>query len=415
MSELKRTQLYEAHLAAGGQMVDFGGWEMPIQYPIGIVQEHLYSRRCCGLFDVSHMGRLLIEGPERVKFLQHVLSSNVATLERNRAQYCIIPNENGGAIDDAYLYKFQEDRLLLVVNASNTEKDKEHLFAVAKDFDVEITDVTGAWAALAVQGPRSDRILSLLTGCDQVTAPKRNSLNTILVDGRPVRISKTGYTGEPMSYEIYVNIEDASWLWNRLIELNAKPTGLGARDTLRLEAGLPLYGHEMGDAPDGSELPMFACSLSRFAVSFAAEKGDFIGRKALEKQFEALQRIQGGDYTESDMAALPKRIVPIAMIDRGVIRAGMPVYQGEQQIGWITSGTMIPYFSEAAEGQPLTDLNKTGKRSIGFAYVNSDIRRGDVIEVDVRGKRLKAAVVLRHLNATHPQFSYPEVYQHVEK
>ena len=115
------------------------------------------------------------------------------------------------------------------------------------------------------------------------------------------------------------------------------------------------------------------------------------------------------------MAALPKRIVPIAMIDRGVIRAGMPVYQGEQQIGWITSGTMIPYFSEAAEGQPLTDLNKTGKRSIGFAYVNSDIRRGDVIEVDVRGKRLKAAVVLRHLNATHPQFSYPEVYQHVEK
>ena len=157
MSELKRTQLYDVHVAAGAEMVDFGGWEMPIQYPSGIIAEHLYTRQVCSLFDVSHMGRLLIEGPERRAFLQHVLTSNVAALDVGLAQYCIIPNENGGAVDDAYLYMFEEDNYLLVVNAANTEKDLAHLRQALAGFDCTITDISGDWAAIAVQGRSCNR------------------------------------------------------------------------------------------------------------------------------------------------------------------------------------------------------------------------------------------------------------------
>ena len=142
MSELKRTQLYDVHVAAGGKMVDFGGWDMPVQYPTGIVAEHLYTRHFCSLFDVSHMGRILVSGPQRVEFLQHVLSSNVMALDLNEAQYCIIPNENGGAIDDAYLYRFEDDRFLLVVNAANTDKDLVHLRKEVQAFDCTLTDIT---------------------------------------------------------------------------------------------------------------------------------------------------------------------------------------------------------------------------------------------------------------------------------
>ena len=156
MSELKRTQLYNAHIAAGASMVDFGGWEMPVQYQSGIVAEHLYTRHACSLFDVSHMGRLLIEGAERLEFLQHVLTSNVAGLELNKAQYCIIPDEDGSAIDDAYLYRFEEDKLLLVVNAANTDKDKAHLNGIIKNYNCTMTDISREWAAIAVQGLKAE-------------------------------------------------------------------------------------------------------------------------------------------------------------------------------------------------------------------------------------------------------------------
>ena len=285
MSELKRTQLYETHVAAGASMVDFGGWEMPVQYPTGIVAEHLYTRHFCSLFDVSHMGRLLIEGPERLAFLQHVLSSNVAGLDLNMAQYCILPDEDGGAVDDAYLYRFEEERLLLVVNAANTEKDLMHLRSVVKDYDCTITDITSRWASIAVQGPKSKDLLTTLSGGVQVTEPMKNALNTLTFEGHEVKVAKTGYTGEPLGYEVYCRSEDAAWLWNRLVELGARPAGLGARDTLRMEAGFPLYGHEMGVDPDGQRMPIFAVPLAKFAVSFAPQKGDFIGRKALERQF----------------------------------------------------------------------------------------------------------------------------------
>ena len=236
MSELKRTQLYDIHVAAGAELVDFGGWEMPIQYPSGIIAEHLYTRQVCSLFDVSHMGRLRITGPERKAFLQHVLSSNVSALDLNMAQYCIIPNENGGAVDDAYLYLFEEDSYLLVVNAANTDKDLAHLYEALKGFDCQIENITDKWAAIAVQGPKCKEMLTQMAGGAQLTEPMKNALGTVSLEGHTARVAKTGYTGEPLGYEVYVRSEDAAWLWNRLIELGARPAGLGARDTLRLEA-----------------------------------------------------------------------------------------------------------------------------------------------------------------------------------
>ena len=265
MSELKRTQLYDVHVSAGATMVDFGGWEMPIQYPSGIIAEHLYTRQVCGLFDVSHMGRLLIEGPQRKEFLQHVLTSNVSALDLNMAQYCIIPNENGGAVDDAYLYLFQEDSYLLVVNAANIDKDLEHLNRALSGFDCTITNISAEWASIAVQGPKSKEMLMTLSGGESPTKePTKNSLGTVSLEGRQARIAKTGYTGEPLGYEVYVRSQDVVWLWNRLVELGARPAGLGARDTLRMEASFALYGHEMGTGPGGRPVPGRAsCQVCR--------------------------------------------------------------------------------------------------------------------------------------------------------
>lgn len=414
MSELKRTQLYDVHVAAGATMVDFGGWEMPIQYPSGIIAEHLYTRQVCSLFDVSHMGRLLIEGPQRKEFLQHVLTSNVSALDLNMAQYCIIPNENGGAVDDAYLYLFQEDNYLLVVNAANIDKDLEHLNRALAGFDCTITNISDQWASIAVQGPKSKEMLMTLTGGVSPTKePTKNSLGTVSLEGRQARIAKTGYTGEPLGYEVYVRSEDAVWLWNRLVELGARPAGLGARDTLRMEASFPLYGHEMGTAPDGSEIPIFAVPLAKFAVSFSAQKGEFIGRAALERQHRAFVRYMDRDF--SDLSPLPRRIAPIALLDRGVMRAGMEIYKGDKLVGWVTSGTMVPYFKTQGEGLSTVILEASGKRAIGLCYIDSDVLVDDTVEVDIRGKRLKAVIPARHMSVGAPPFARPLLYGEQEE
>ena len=414
MSELKRTQLYDVHVSAGATMVDFGGWEMPIQYPSGIIAEHLYTRQVCSLFDVSHMGRLLIEGPQRKEFLQHVLTSNVSALDLNMAQYCIIPNENGGAVDDAYLYLFQEDNYLLVVNAANIDKDLEHLNRALSGFDCTITNISDRWASIAVQGPKSKEMLMTLTGGVSPTKePTKNSLGTVSLEGRQARIAKTGYTGEPLGYEVYVRSEDAVWLWNRLVELGARPAGLGARDTLRMEASFPLYGHEMGVAPDGTEIPIFAVPLAKFAVSFSAQKGNFIGRAALERQHRAFVRYMDRDF--SDLSPLPRRIAPIALLDRGVMRAGMEIYQGDKLVGWVTSGTMVPYFKTQGEGLSTVILEASGKRAIGLCYIDSDVLVDDTVEVDIRGKRLKAVIPARHMSVGAPPFARPLLYGEQEE
>ena len=409
MSDLKRTQLYDVHVAAGATMVDFGGWEMPIKYPTDIVAEHLYTRHFCSLFDVSHMGRILVDGPQAVTFLQHVLSSNVMALDLNQAQYAIIPNENGGAVDDAYLYRFEEDRYLLVVNAANTDKDLLHLNEQIKAYDAKMTVITGDYAAIAVQGPKAKELLQILSGGKAITEPVKNALNTLEFEGRTVRVAKTGYTGEPIGYEVYIESAEAAWLWNRLIELGAKPAGLGARDTLRLEAGLPLYGHEMGLAPDGTEIPIFAVPLAKFAVSFSEQKGDFIGRASLEKQFSAFKKIMSRDF--SDLSVLPRRIVPITLLDRGIMRAGMPVYRGDELIGYVTSGTMVPYYRHEGKGLDTVILDDTANRAIGLAYLSSDILEDDVVTVDVRGRRLKAVIPPYHMRVDAPPFARPIIYR----
>ncbi len=386
MSELKRTPLYDAHVAAGATMVDFGGWEMPIQYPAGIVKEHLFDRKHCGIFDVSHMGRLIVEGTERVAFLQKVLSSNVAALVPGRAQYCIIPNEEGGAVDDAYLYMYEEDRYMLIVNASNTDKDLAHFAKYLPDYDCTITNITDTYSSIAVQGPDAEKILKVLSGGAEISGPKKNDLNELDMEGHTVRVSKTGYTGDPIGWELFIDAKDVVWLWDRLIELGAAPTALGARDTLRLEAGLPLYGHEMGEDHSGKDMPIFAVSLAKFAVSFAEEKGDFIARDILL------------DQKDNGTA---KKVMPIALIDRGVMRAGMDIFHNGEHIGWVTSGTMVPYYNFDEGGNI---LDTTGKRSIGFAYIDSSITKEDVFEIDVRGKRLKAKVVAKHMIQNEPPY-----------
>ncbi len=219
MEELKRTQLYDRHISADAKMVDFGGWEMPIQYPTGIIAEHLYTRRYCSLFDVSHMGRLIVSGPDRKAFLQHVVTSNVDALDVGMAQYSILPDEDGCGIDDLYIYRFEEDKYVVIANAANTDKD---------------------WAAIAVQGPTSKDILRDLIGGKQPTEPIRNYLNIATIpalDDAPVYLAKTGYTGEPIGYEIYVPTEVCGKVWDMLIEMGARPAGLGGHAAARPRDG----------------------------------------------------------------------------------------------------------------------------------------------------------------------------------
>ena len=412
MSELKRTQLYEAHVAAGATLVDFGGWEMPIQYPTGIVAEHLWCRSNCGIFDVSHMGRLDIQGPDSVKFLQHVLSSNVLALDVNQAQYALIPDENGYVIDDVYLYRFVADKYLLVINAGNIDKDLAHLYREAEKFDVTITDVSRKYAAIAVQGPKSKDILSVMSGGAPLTVENaKNALNTLELDGKPVRIAKTGYTGEPIGYELYCDSEDALYFWDRLIQLGARPTALGARDTLRMEAALPLYGHEMGPCQLGGEIQAYASPLAKFAVSFNQDKGDFVGREPLRRQFEALKKILNRDY--SSIEDLPYRIQPICLLGRGVLRAGFPVYDARngEELGYVTSGTMIPYFETEGSGIESVITEKTAKRSIGLAYLKSHVVTEFEVEVDIRGKRVPAVITACHIRQDAPPYTRPILYQ----
>ena len=215
MSDLKRTPLYASHVALGATMVDFGGWEMPIQYPEGIISEHLFDRKNCGIFDVSHMGRFIIEGNERVKFLQRVLTSNVLNLTPGRAQYCMLPTETGGAVDDAYLYMFEEDKYMLVVNASNAEKDKKHLAQFLPEYNVQFTDVSESLSSIAVQGPEAEKILKIMSGGEEITGDKKNDLKIISLEGKTVFASKTGYTGDPIGWELFIDSGDAEWLWNR--------------------------------------------------------------------------------------------------------------------------------------------------------------------------------------------------------
>ena len=387
-------------------MVDFGGWHMPLQYKAGIVEEHLATRKGAGLFDVSHMGRFILRGAGALAFLQHVLSNNAAALETGFAQYTMIPNSNGGAVDDAYLYRFTPDEYLLVVNAANREADWLHLSALLPLFPgTAMEEISGSVAMISLQGPASRAILEGLIGPEGLPEPLKNALRTVSFQGKPLRISRTGYTGEPLGFEFFVDAADAPRFWDLCLEKGAVPVGLGARDTLRLEAGLPLYGHELGKDPSGNEIPIFACPLARFAVSLSPLKGEFIGRDALTRQSDALKRILKEDY--GSLEDLPRRIVPFALRGKGIARAGFRVFQGGEAVGFVTSGTMVPCWKSEGTGLSTRFTGEREMRAIGLMLVDSRLKKDDSVEIEIRGNRVDAVVVPWHLRSDTPPYAMP--------
>jgi aminomethyltransferase len=439
---MKRTALYDRHLALGGRMVEFAGWEMPIQYPTGIVEEHLRTRRQAGLFDVSHMGRFHLRGPGAEVFLQRVLTNNAASLEPGRAQYTMIPTPTGGALDDVYLYCLDYEEYLLVVNAANRGTDWQFLQKQrANASALEMEDRSEEMAMLSLQGPASRRILLMLLveGAGGKESPEhdlfpedaypgdalpedalpegalpepgRNNLCPAVLDGVALTIARTGYAGEPLGFELFLPARSVGRIWDRLLELGASPVGLGARDTLRLEAALPLYGHELGVDPQGREIPIFASPLARFAVSFSELKGDFIGREALERQFVAYRALVTRRHDPSATEVLPYLVRPVTMLDKGIARQGAEVFaagsEGGRRIGWITSGTMAPYWVFEGTGLSGSMGERTDKRAIALALLDSTLEEGRVVEIDIRGRRSRGLIVPYLLRSEAPPYARP--------
>jgi aminomethyltransferase len=432
---MDRTILYDRHKALGAQMVEFCGWEMPLQYPSGVVEEHLSTRNGAGIFDVSHMGRFVISGASALQFVQHVLTNNAEALDLapTGAQYTLISSEAGTAVDDAFLYRFVEGEYLLVVNAGNRLKDWGHLQLHAKKFGgVELTDRTHDIAMFALQGPESRRLLEEIVetssakyaeqtpasvgsgqvgrGVSPLPEPFRNAVGIVKIGGAGVLVSRTGYTGEPLCFELFVDRANALMLWDLLLEKGARPVGLAGRDTLRLESSLPLYGHEFGEDPDGKEIPCFAVPIGKWAVSFSPLKGDFIGRAALEKQFAAYSKIIARDY--SAIADLPRMFKCVAVADRGIARAGARVFKQGKHVGYVSSGTMVPYWVFDDEGLLSRQTGEHRLRAICLAYIDSDIIEDERLSIDIRGKLVNAVVVEYHLRSEAPPYARPIIYGH---
>ncbi len=395
-------------------MIDFNGWDMPLYYPTGIVEEHLATRKKAGLFDISHMGRFIIRGPGALRFLNHVLTNNAGALDPRMigAQYTLIPTENGGVVDDAFLYRFTMDNeYLLVVNAANTQKDWEHLNSYLRGFgQVELSNVTEHVAMFSLQGPKSREILEKVIEEGPLPEPGRNTVSIVIAGGAQIKVGRTGYTGEPLCFELFFPKGTAQILWDKLLTHGATPAGLGARDTLRLEASLPLYGQEYGFDPEGHEMPLLAFPMAKLALSFSPLKGNHVGRSSLMRQFEAFEKIMRRDY--SLMNVLPRVIQPISVLGRGVARRGDGVFREDKVVGYLTSGTMVPCWK--VEGQGLSSF-QTGRkqlRSIGLAYMNSDIVEDDRITIEIRGRKVDGVVVPYHLRSESPPHAWPIVYGH---
>lgn len=398
MTTIHRTIFFEQHVRLGAKLVEFGGWEMPIQYNHGILEEHMATREKAGVFDVSHLGRIIFKGKGAIDFLQHVLTNNAEELSVGKSQYTLIQNENGGAFDDAYLYKVKKYEYLLVVNASNREKDLAHLGKIIQKYpDVMMNDKTFDLAMISLQGPLAMTIMKEICG-DDATLPKpgRNNHSILEIMGSEVMVARTGYTGETIGFELFVKNKKAHDLWDFMIEKGATPIGLGARDTLRLESCLPLYGHELGVDQRGREIPVFASKLSKFAVSFSDLKGDFIGKQALLRQQLFFEKIIEHDY--SDISGLPEMIMPLAITGKGIAREGHKVFREGKPTGYVTSGTSVPYRFFPEENSTSSESEgKIKTRPIALALIRSDIRTGDTLEIEIRNKRCDAVVVSRHM------------------
>lgn len=357
---LKRTPLNEAHRELGGKMVDFGGWDMPIQYPAGVMEEHLRTRNAAGLFDVSHMGEIWVEGLEAIAFVNRLTTNDVTKLVDGQAQYSAFTNEKGGVVDDLLVYRFDQNKLLLVVNAGTTDKDWAWITSHKKDEDVTLTNASSDYCQIAVQGPNAVGILQQLTEI-KLDEIKYYWFTTGKVDGVEAIISRTGYTGED-GFEVYTGAEFAEQLWRKLLEAGRYddadgilPAGLAARNTLRLEAAMSLYGHELSD-----EITPLETGLG-WITKF--QKGDFIGRDALVEKKEK---------------GLDRKLVGFEMIDPGIARDDFDVYVDDRKVGYVTSGSPAPFL----------------KKNIGLAFLPTEFANiGQEIRIDVRGKHLKAQIV----------------------
>lgn len=412
MTSLKCTPLADWHKQHGARMTGFAGWTMPLHYSSGILQEHLSVRKFGGLFDISHMGRFRVTGPDAVPFLRRVLTNDAARLELWQAQYTILAQEDGSALDDAYLFRFPEG-YCLVVNAANAEQDWHHLKEHAQGFSVLLEDITGTTGMLAVQGPRSEQLLQKVLTQGELPPPVRNSVSQARVLDIDLRVSRTGYTGEPVGFELFLPSEQTLRVWERLVEtgeaLGIRPIGLGARDTLRLEAGLTLFGHELGLAPDGTRIPIFAAPSASVAVNLTADRGDFIGRGALEAQAAAYQSYRQG--TVQPRESLPRLIRPLAILGPGVARQGDEVYWNGQRVGWVTSGTVVPYWVFTGQDADAVPTDETGRRAIALGYIDAEVPREAAVEINVRGRALPTRVVRRHGRSDLPPYFRPIVVQ----
>jgi aminomethyltransferase len=352
---LLRTPCYDWHVSHGGRMVEFGGWEMPVQYS-SIVAEHQAVRNAAGLFDIAHMGRVKFSGPDAAKLLRHLVTNDVHRLAVGRIQYALVTNEQGGILDDVLVYRFP-DFHLLVVNASNRPKILAWIEQHRSGFDATVEDQTLAQFMLALQGPLSQSILQPLIELDLSNLKYYQGRQTAVL-GQPAIVSRTGYTGED-GFEVIVPSSHGVALWEALMSQGADagllPAGLGCRDTLRLEAAMPLYGHELNE-----QIDPFTAGLA-FGVTL--DKDAFIGREALVAKKADTHR--------------PKR-VGLVLGSKRIAREGALVFAGDQQIGHVTSGTFSPTF----------------EKSIAMAYVAPDHAAvGTSLHVDIRGQRETAQVV----------------------
>lgn len=352
---MKRTPLYDTHVALGAKMVPFAGYEMPVQYPTGITTEHKAVREAAGLFDVSHMGEFVVKGPQAIEFVNYVTTNDVSALQIGQAHYTAILNERGTIEDDCLVYRF-EDHLLLVVNASNKDKDLELINRHVGKFDCVLEDISDSIALLALQGPRSDEVLARHTSVDLSGIRQFHFVVGTVAGVENVIISRTGYTGEN-GFELYFNSADsaATRLWDALTSAgDVTPAGLGCRDSLRLEMGMALYGNDIDDTVTPYE--------AGFGWVVKMKKGDFVGKEALEAQKEA---------------GVPRKLIGFTISERAFPRPGYPVYYNGEASGTVRSGTMSP------------SLNIP----IGTAYLPFDAaKEGTEFEIEIRGKRIPAVV-----------------------
>jgi aminomethyltransferase len=344
----------------GGRMVDFGGWDMPVQYPAGTIEEHLRTRTHAGLFDVSHMGEIDVKGPDAISFVNRLTSNDVTKLVDGQAQYSALTTPQGTVIDDLVIYRFSDEHLMLVVNAGTTDKDWKWIVEHQGTESVELKNSSSDYCQLALQGPDALSILEKLTSL-KVNEIKYYHFTTGEVDGIPCIISRTGYTGED-GFELYAAADKAPQLWRKVLDAGnfgsatgVLPCGLAARNTLRLEAGMALYGHEIDETTTLLEANLgWICKL---------DKADFLGRDVLAAQKEN---------------GVTRRLVGFDVVDRGIARDEQEVLINEKRVGRVTSGSPAPFL----------------KKNIGFAYVPDEFSNvGQEIKIDVRGRLVAARVV----------------------